>query len=280
VQPVHQRRHLWVTLERVQTLRLLNAYGETLTLLLLPNVLDLDRQIQTSSHFHCRRVVSKLLLSARLLHPRATTGLGYRVLLPCRPVTRHSPSERRLQPAISNRIGPDFRPGQSYRPVLAEPVLTGFDLAEIAHRKRGQDGLARASCLNQSPQDGLWIYSTERPAFGKIRNHAFPLSNLRSVTVFLKASSGPCQSHSQSRKHWPRRFLHLGDPLTNGLKSQHRWCKLLVIRTMTWKTYRPRPLLQGRDQHQMTSLIHLPQVAGRHGTDNDPTRYSQNMTPA
>jgi hypothetical protein len=280
VQPVHQRRHLWVTLERVQTLRLLNAYGETLTLLLLPNVLDLDRQIQTSSHFHCRRVVSKLLLSARLLHPRATTGLGYRVLLPCRPVTRHSPSERLLQPAIWNQIDPDSRPGRSYRPVLAEPVLIGFDLAGIAHPKRVQDGLARVSFLSQSPQDALWIYSIERPAFVKIRSHAFQLSNLRSVTISLKASSGPCQNRSQSRKHWPRRFLRLGDPLTNGLKSQHRWCKMLDIRTMTWKTYRLRRLLQGRDQRQMTSLIHLPQVEGLLVTDNVPIRFSQNMTPA
>jgi hypothetical protein len=126
-------------------------------------------------------------------------GLSRAPTMPAR--TRHSRSERRLQPGISNQIGPDFRPGQSYRPVPAESVLTGFDQAEIAHLKRVQDGLARASSLSPSLQDALWICSTGRPAFVKNRSRAFPLSNLRSVTTSLKASSGQCQSHSQSRKH-------------------------------------------------------------------------------
>jgi hypothetical protein len=206
--------------------------------------------------------------------------MGYRVLLLCRPVTHHSPSERRPQLVTLNQTGPDFRPGQSYRCVLAEPVLTGFDLAGIVHPKRVQDGLARASFLSQSPQGALWI-CYGRPAFAKNRRRAFPLSSLRAATIFLKASSGPCQKYSRSRKHWLRKFLHLGDPWINGLKS-HRWCKYkkLDIRMMTWKTCRLLRLLQDKGQHQMTSLIHLPQVEGRLGIDNDHIRFSQNMIPA
>jgi hypothetical protein len=259
-------------------LRLLNVLGETPTLLPLLNVLDLDQQTQTSSLFHCLRVVLSRLPSAKL-HPRATIGMGYPVLLPCQRVTRHFPGERRPQPAISNQIGPDFRPGQSFRHVLAEPVLTGLDLAEIVHPKCVQDGLARANFLNQSPQDALWIYSNERLAFVKYRSRAYPLSSLRLVTLCLKTSSGPCQSHSQSRKHWLRKFLRLGGPWTNGLKW-HQWCKKLDTRTMMWKTCRLRRLHQGKGQHQMTSLIHLPQVEGRLVIDNDSIRFSQNMTPA
>jgi hypothetical protein len=243
-------------------------------------VFDLDRQTPISSLFHCRRVVLRRLLSAKLLHLHATTETGYRVLPPCRPVTRHSPSEKRPQLAISNQTGPDSRPGQSYRYVLAEPVLTGFDLAGIVHPKRVQDGLARASFLSQSPQGALWI-CYGRPAFAKNHRRAFPPSSLRAVTISLKASNGPCRSHSQLRKHWLRKFLRLGDPWINGLKS-HRWCKCkkLDIRMMTWKTCRLLRLLQDKAQHQMTSLIHPPQVEGRLGIDNDHIKYSQSTIPA
>ena len=205
--------------------------------------------------------------------------MGYRVLLPCLPVTRHSRSERRPQPATLKRIGLDSLPDQSYRYVRTESVLTGFDLAETVPQKRVQDEQARASSLSQSPRDALWTYSTERPVFVKNRSRAFPQSNLRSITLCLKALSGPCQNQSQSPKRWLRKFLRLDDPWTKDLKS-HQWCKKLDIRTMTWKTCRLRRLLQGKGQHQMTSPIRLPQVEGRLVTDNDPIRYSQNTIPA
>ena len=197
-------------------------------------MLDLDRQTQISSLFHCRRVVLRHLLYAKLLHPRATTGMDCRVLLLCRPVTRHSPSEKRPQPAISNQTGLDSRPGQSYKYVRTGSVLIGFDLAETVPPKRVQDGPARASFLNQSPQDAQWIcYGL--PAFAKSRRRVFPLSSLRVARLSLKASSGPCRNHLQSRKHWLPKFLHLDGPWINGLKS-HRWCNKLDIRTMTWRT--------------------------------------------
>lgn len=203
--------------------------------------------------------------------------MGYRVLPPCRPVTRHSPSEKRPQLAISNQTGPDSRPGQSYRYDLAEPVLTGFDLAGTVHPKRAQDGPARASFPTQLPQGAPWI-CYGRPAFAKNRRRAFPLSSLRAVTLSLKASSGPCRNRSQLRKHWLRKFLRLGDPWIKGLKWHRlRKCKESDIRMMTWKTCRLLRLLQDKGQHQMTSLTHLPQVEGRLGIDNDHIRYSQSM---